>query len=200
MSVKAIIFDMGGVLIEYDEAPEHGAVQAMCADPVYARSRIPQLVRPDRLHRGPVTFDDLFKLFVEEVGLTADYATFVSAATLGFGPPMSGIGQVIDSLSGRFRLALLSSTNAVHWGYAKSHYGELLDKVRPHFVSFELGMMRPEPAIYKHVADTLAVEPEECILIDDTEANVDGARRVGFDAIRFRTSEQLGAELEARGA
>ena len=112
---------------------------------------------------------------------------------------MPGIEPVLDSLSGRFRIALLSNTNAVHWAYAKSHYTALLDKVSPHFVSFELGMMKPGPEIYEHVADALAVDPEDCILIDDTVANVDGARRVGFDAIRFRTSEQLGAELEARG-
>ena len=199
MTAKAIIFDMGGVLIQHDEAPEHAAVQAMCADPVYARARIPQLIPADRLHRGELTFDDLFELLVAEVGLAADYPTFVSAATLGFGPPMGGIAHVVEALAGRFRLALLSNTNAVHWAYATSHYAELLDKVRPHFVSFELGMRKPEPEIFRHVVAALDVELKDCLLIDDTEANVEAARRVGFDAITFHSSEQLIAELEGRG-
>ena len=198
MTAKAVIFDLGGVLIQYDEAPGHAAVQAMCADPVYARARIPQLIPADRLHRGEFTFDDLFRLLVEEVGLVVDYPTFVSAASLGFGPWMPGVAHVVDGLAQRFRLALLSNTNAVHWGYAKSHYSELLDKVRPHFVSFELGLMKPEPDIFRHVAAALGCEPEDCLLIDDTEANIVGARTVGWDAIAFRSSEQLSTELRAR--
>ncbi len=198
MSIEAIIFDMGDVLIQHDDVREHAAVQALCADPVRARARIPQLIPFDRVHRGECTFNDLFRLLVEEVGLTADYTAFVAAMTSGFGPPSPGIAHVVDSLAERFRLALLSNTNAVHWSYAKSHYAALLDKVRPHFVSFELGMMKPQPEIFRHVVAALGVEPKECLLIDDNEANVQGARRAGLDEIRFRSSEQLIAELEAR--
>ena len=198
MSIKAIILDMGDVLIRHDDAPEHAAVQAMCADPVYAGTRIPQLIPFDRVHRGEFTFEDLFRLLVEEVGLTADYPAFVSAMTSGFGQPIPGIDHVVDSLAGRCRIALLSNTNAVHWRYATSHYAALLDKVRPHFVSFELGMMKPQPEIFRHVVAALGVEPKDCLLIDDNEANVQGACRAGFDGIRFRSSEQLIVELEAR--
>ena len=198
MPIKAIIFDMGNVLIQHDEAPEHAAVQAMCADPAYARARIPQLIPFDRVHRGELTFADLFRLLVKDAGLTADYPAFASAMTSGFGRPIPGIAPVVDSLAERFRLALLSNTNAVHWRYAKSHYAALLDKVRPHFVSFELGMMKPQPEIFRHVVAALGVEPKDCLLIDDNEANGQGARRVGLDEIRFRSSEQLIAELEAR--
>ena len=79
---------MGNVLIQHDEAPEHAAVQAMCTDPEYAKAQIPQLIPFNRVHRGEFTFDDLFRLPVEEVGLTADYPAFVSEMTSGFGPPI----------------------------------------------------------------------------------------------------------------
>ena len=198
MDTEVVIFDMGGVLIQYNEAPGHAAVQAMCVDPQYAKSRIPHLAQWDRVHRGQVTFDDLFKLFVEQVGLETDYATFVLVAALGFGPPMPAISEVIDSLAGRFRFALLSNTNAVHWAYARTHYADLLDRVKPHFASFEIGMAKPDPEIFLHVAAELGVEPANCLFIDDLESNVDAARRVGFDAITFKTSGQLTAELRAR--
>ncbi|MCH7482909.1 MAG: HAD family phosphatase [Chloroflexi bacterium] len=198
MPIKVIIFDMGDVLIQHDDTLEHTAVQAMCTDPEYAGTRIPQLIPFDRVHRGELTFADLFRLLAEEVGLTADYPAFASAMTSGFGPPIPGIAHVVDSLIERFSLALLSNTNAVHWSYAKSHYAALLDKVRPHFVSFELGMMKPQPEIFRHVVAALGVEPKDCLLIDDNEANGRGARVAGLDEIRFRSSEQLIAELEAR--
>ncbi len=198
MSIKSIIFDMGNVLIQHDEATEHAAFQVMCTDPEYSKAQIHQLNPYDLVHRGEFTFDDLFRLLIEEVGLTADYGAFVSAMTSGWGPPTPGIAPIVDSLAGRFRLALLSNTNAVHWSYAKSHYAALLDKVKPHFVSFELGMMKPQPEIFRHVVAALGVEPKDCLLIDDNEANGQGARRVGLDEIRFRSSEQLIAELEAR--
>ena len=65
MSIKAIIFDMGNVLIQHDEAPEHAAVQVMCTDPVYAKAQIPQLIPFDRVHRGEFTLEDLFRLSLE---------------------------------------------------------------------------------------------------------------------------------------
>jgi len=65
---------------------------------------------------------------------------------------------------------------------------EYFDKI---FVSSELGMMKPDPWVYKHVITELGVEPHEIIFFDDRQANVDGALRVGMQAERFELNDQV---------
>ena len=171
----------------------------MCADPDYARKRIPQIVPGEDLDRGTVTFRQLHELLVDEAGLEADYETFVAASKSGYGPSIDSVETILDALVGDYQLALLSNLNAVDWAYCKAHHRALLDKVEPHFVSFRLGMIKPEPEIYRHVANELGVSPSDCLLIDDGLANVEGARLTGWDAIHFTSGEHLRHQLAARG-
>lgn len=64
--------------------------------------------------------------------------------------------------------------------------------------SSEVGMRKPNPAIFHHALDQLGgVEPEAAVFLDDTPGNVDGARRAGLHAIHVETPEQAIAELDA---
>lgn len=66
------------------------------------------------------------------------------------------------------------------------------------FVSCHLGLRKPDPAIFQHVARELALSPGECLLIDDRARNCGAAREVGMRAIQFQGSaEQLRRELLA---
>ena len=58
--------------------------------------------------------------------------------------------------------------------------GELFDVVVD---SSEVGMRKPNPAIYLHTAELLGVAPERCVMLDDAEGNIVGARSVGMAAI-----------------
>ena len=123
---KAIVFDLINTLIERNDSISHASVQAMCADPDYARKRIPQIVPGEDLDRGTVTFRQLHKLLVHEVGLEADYETFVAASMSGYRPTIDGVETILDALAGDYQLALLSNLNAVDWAYCKAHYRPLL--------------------------------------------------------------------------
>ncbi|MGD0096687.1 MAG: HAD family phosphatase [Terracidiphilus sp.] len=65
--------------------------------------------------------------------------------------------------------------------------------------SFQLGMAKPDPAIYRHTIAKLGVEPEETLFIDDKLPNIEAAQRLGMQAIQFFTSERLRADLIAQG-
>ena len=196
---EAIVFDLINTLLERNDSVSHASVQAMCADPDYARKRIPQIVPGEDLDRGTVTFRQLHELLVDEVGLEADYETFVAASMSGYGPAMNGVETILDALAGDYQPALLSNLNAVDWAYCKTHHRALLAKVEPHFVPFQLGMIKPDPEIYRHVANALGMSPSECLLVDDGLANVEGARLTGRGAIHFTSAEQLRHQLAASG-
>ena len=65
--------------------------------------------------------------------------------------------------------------------------------------SCQLGVVKPDPAIYRYALDKLAVQPQEALFIDDKLANIESARAVGMQAIEFSTIEQLRADLIAQG-
>ena len=65
--------------------------------------------------------------------------------------------------------------------------------------SFELGLAKPDPAIYLETLERLGTEPEETLFVDDKRANVETARALGLRAIEFTTVEKLRQELVAEG-
>jgi putative hydrolase of the HAD superfamily len=65
--------------------------------------------------------------------------------------------------------------------------------------SFQLGIAKPDPAIYRHTLDELGSRPEETLFIDDKRENVEAARALGIQAIQYSTVERLRADLIATG-
>jgi len=62
-----------------------------------------------------------------------------------------------------------------------------------------MGIRKPDAAIYQTVEKRLGVSPEQCLLIDDSKTNVDGAKALGWDAILFTDSEDCRLQLQERG-
>ena len=62
--------------------------------------------------------------------------------------------------------------------------------------SHEVGLLKPDARIYHLVCDLLDVAPEEAVLLDDVQENVDGAKAVGMRGITFANNAQAIADLE----
>ncbi len=105
-----------------------------------------------------------------------------------------GLRELVAELKQRgLRLALLSNDRSTlrgrldGWGLTP-----LFDCV---VVSAEVGMRKPDAAIYRHAADCLALPPEACLFVDDWDGNVAAARALGMQAVRFESLPQLRASL-----
>lgn len=66
-------------------------------------------------------------------------------------------------------------------------------------LSYRDRVIKPMPEIYELLIDRYALTPEECVFLDDTQANLDAARAFGFHTILFRTREQAVEELSRLG-
>jgi putative hydrolase of the HAD superfamily len=65
--------------------------------------------------------------------------------------------------------------------------------------SCQVGLAKPDPAIYRHTLDELGSRLEETLFIDDRQENVEAARALGIQAIQYSTIERLRADLIAAG-
>ncbi|MBP7241969.1 HAD-IA family hydrolase, partial [Amaricoccus sp.] len=73
-----------------------------------------------------------------------------------------------------------------------------LRRFRDVVVSAHERVTKPNPAIYRLFLDRNGLDPAACVFIDDSEANVAGARAVGMDAIHFTEASALAEALRAR--
>jgi putative hydrolase of the HAD superfamily len=65
--------------------------------------------------------------------------------------------------------------------------------------SYQLGIAKPDPAIYRHALAKLGTLPEETLFIDDKQENIAAARALGIQAIQFSSAEHLRQDLIAAG-
>jgi putative hydrolase of the HAD superfamily len=94
--------------------------------------------------------------------------------------------------SQRVRTCLLSNS----WGldvYPRDRLAEAFDGV---VISGEVGMRKPEPAIFCHAAKLIGVEPHSCIVVDDSASNLDGAQAVGMSVVHHLDPESTMTQLE----
>ncbi|SHJ43597.1 putative hydrolase of the HAD superfamily [Malonomonas rubra DSM 5091] len=90
---------------------------------------------------------------------------------------------------------LLSNTSELHWQYLQDAFG--LDKVcHDRLASFEVGVMKPAPAIFSAACNRFDLHPETTVFIDDIEDNVRGAVACGWHGIWHRDIDTSKAELQ----
>ena len=106
--------------------------------------------------------------------------------------PVPGMYDTIRTLrAAGFSTALLSNS----WGcdeYPRADFPGLFDAV---VISGECGMRKPEQAIFLHAAKSLGLEPEQCVFIDDIEANVAAAAACGMTGVHHTEAAQTAAAL-----
>jgi putative hydrolase of the HAD superfamily len=101
---------------------------------------------------------------------------------------------LFDLQRGGTRMALLSNAAPEFSSYYR--HGMLGDLFEQVFTSSELGVLKPEPAIFRALLDGLGVAPEQVVFIDNLESNVRGAQALGITAHHYTGAAELRAYLE----
>jgi epoxide hydrolase-like predicted phosphatase len=109
----------------------------------------------------------------------------------------AGLIEHIPELHLHYKIGLLSniqSRQRLEQRFLPGELDVLFDDV---IASGDVGMIKPDPAIYRLMADKLGVSPEECVMIDDRQSSIEGARGVGMSAIQYHSTQQVMEELRA---
>ncbi len=182
--IDIVLFDLGGVLIEF------GGVEAMRAlagidsdDELWRRWLTCRWVRS--LERGECSPADFARGMVHDWALAVEPETFLDAFRSWPGAQMLGADALVRRVGERVPVGCLSNTNVLHWDDHLSRWPflELFDFL---FASFELGFVKPDREIFDRVADLLGVPPARILFLDDNAINVDAAAAVGFVARHVR--------------
>jgi putative hydrolase of the HAD superfamily len=197
--IKTIIFDMGKVIIPFDFQRGYDRMAPLCG---YAAAEIPERLRScdlvTRFESGQVEPE----AFVEEISRVLDlkvgYDEFCSLWSAIFLPDPLVPDEFLARLRERYRLVLLSNTNAIHYDMVSRQY-PILQRFHEHVLSHRVGAIKPSPKMYAAAVRAAGCEPAECFFTDDIPDYVEGARNYGIDAVRFENAEQIQRELRSRG-
>lgn len=198
MPIKAVIFDIGGVLVRTEDLeprrkwerrfglPEWGLARIVFENPAAAQSTV-GLAGPEAV--WAVVAERLRLDPAELAALQADFwrGDVFDMALVGY----------IRSLRPRYKTGIISNAwvgmRAMHQPYLN---GEAFDLI---VYSAEEGLAKPDPAIYQRTLDRLGVRPAEAVFVDDMPENVEAARALGMAAVRFQAGLDVPAAFAALG-
>ena len=191
--IDVVLFDLGGVLVDPGGVEPMRRLSRLASDDeVWAHWLSCRWVR--RFESGACTPEDFAKGVVADWGLDLDPGEFLAEFASWPGGPYAGALDLVGAVGTAVPVGCLSNTNAAQW-LAHLDGTALADAFDYRFLSFELGMVKPDAATFLSVADRLPAPPERVVFLDDNAANVEGAASVGFVARLARGVEQARAVL-----
>jgi putative hydrolase of the HAD superfamily len=198
---RAVVFDYGEVISFSPSEEDRARMVAAAGAPAEDFWRAYDADR-DRLDAGLLSTTDYWLGIGAACGLTWDVPQAQRMWALDFRGWTTADPEVVrvitDLKAGGTRLALLSNAHPDYGAaFRFSPVGALFEQV---FVSGELLLLKPDPAIYRHVADALALDPADLVFVDNREKNVRGAESLGVTGHVYTDPASLRAFLESLAA
>lgn len=196
MSIRAVIFDIGGVL---EITPSLGVTDAWTRRLGLAPGELSERAR-DVWRGGSVgtlTETQVHEQLGARLGLDeAQVGAFMADIwTEYLGTLNDELFEYFRSLRPRYRTAIISNSfvGAREREQERYGFGDSTDLI---VYSHEVGLSKPDPRIYALACERLGISAPEAVFVDDTEEAVAGARAVGMRAIRYESNPQVIAAVE----
>lgn len=197
-AVEAILFDLGGVLIEL------AGVERMLGwcpaiggtDELWRRWLDSPAVR--RYETGRATAAEFAREIVAEFALPVGEDDFLAAFEFWPRTLHAGAPALLARLAPRYRLASVSNTNTLHWARFCREWS--LDTLfHDNFPSHRVGKLKPDADYFAHVVDALEIAPGRIVFVDDNPINVAAAQAFGLVARHVPSYPALEAALASAG-
>jgi putative hydrolase of the HAD superfamily len=195
-----VCFDLGRVLVRicesWREAHAYAGLTGAPPDMNDRRAREGIDVVVHAFETGTLTADEFAVRCGAVIGTSAASVHRILDAWLR-GTMQGATALLDDVLAHGHRTACLSNTNARHWELM-SRWGadeQLWSRLQLRYASHELGLRKPDPAIYAAVEARSGVAPERIVFFDDLAENVMAARARGWRAFEVTSREDPVAEM-----
>lgn len=197
---RALLFDLGGVLLELhgERSFAYWAARAGCASEGL-RARFVQDAAYHAFERGEIDAAEYFAALSAGLGIALTHVEWLAGWNAMLGEPFAELTDIVQALHGRLPLYLFSNTNAAHHAAWQPRCAPLLSSFSGCFLSHELGLRKPDAAAFTAVVARIGVPAEAVLFVDDLEANVQGARSAGLAATLVQTPAELRIALRAAG-
>ncbi len=197
-TTKNIIFDLGGVIINLDTQATFDGFTAISQYTDWSQNSVDEVDLFLDYEKGTISSEE-FRTGIREMtgnaDLTDEQIDKIWNSMLLDIPPARL--ELIQRLSEKYRLFVLSNTNAIHVpvfnkivenASGKPNIGAFFEKV---YLSHEVKMRKPEREIYEYVLNDSQLKPEETLFLDDKEGNLMAAQAVGIHTFQITPQQDI---------
>jgi putative hydrolase of the HAD superfamily len=196
VTVEIVLFDLGGVLVELRGVAEMRALTTLATDDeLWQRWLTCRWVRS--FESGGCTAAEFAQGVVDDWALSITAEAYLARFRAWPTGPLPGAEALVAEVGRRVRVGCFSNTNALH--YYEFRHWPLVASFDDRFLSFDLGVLKPDREAFDRVAGVLPAPRDRVLFLDDNELNVQGALEAGFAARRVRGVEGARAALVAAG-
>jgi len=195
---SAIVFDLGNVLIPFDYTiaiNKLNKIENRLGDRFFNHYKKNYSVHRE-FEKGRIPESGFVNKMLEVVNYKIDADAFCKLYADIFSLNQDVI-SLLPNLKKNYKLFLLSNTDSIHkkYGWEKYEFLKYFDEL---ILSFEVGAVKPEENIYREVEKVSGFASNEHFFIDDIQDYVDGAKNIGWDAVRFDGYNKLVNDLKER--
>jgi glucose-1-phosphatase len=196
-NIKAIIFDMGGVILRTnDESPRRELAEYLGISLEQLKDEVFSSDMAIKSEEGLIDKYDLWKFILKSHGhQDLDKAQEYDEKFWSGDRLDQELLEYIKVLKKQFALGMISNAfkGAREWIESHYHFTQLFDYS---VFSYEIKIRKPDPRIYQLVCRKLKVNPQQAIFVDDILENVEGARKAGLIGIQYFGPNQLKHEIK----
>lgn len=189
--IKALIFDLGGVILDIDQDKTIRAFNRLGLDLEALHYQMPVL---NHFETGKITIEEFRQVIKTAIKRQVEDAQINDAWNCMLLELPKERLRILNKFKQKYQLYLLSNTNALHmqcfYNYLERTHGietwhKTFDRI---FYSYEIGLRKPDKSCYEFVCNTIGLAPEQCLFIDDSLLNIRGAEAAGIRTCHAKTT------------
>ncbi|MFP4545058.1 MAG: HAD family hydrolase [Candidatus Kapaibacterium sp.] len=192
--IKAVFLDFGGVLYDIDHSLTLNSLKRLSVTPEKLDGLSINGLNLDILkkyEKGEITSSEFREKMREMFGLIASDDEFDSAWCATLKGPYPEAARIVREFGAVKDIFLISNTNEIHFSRFYPQVKDMFAEFNKLFISFKLGMHKPDPEIYLHSCREAGYEPSESIFADDSADNIICARQIGMAGIHINERGKL---------
>ncbi len=197
--IRTLLIDLGNVLVFFSHEQMCAQIAEVCGAPVANLERLlieQHLQR--RFERGEISEDEFRAVLEAKFARSLDPVALKRAAADIFKLNEPMVPLLDRWKRDGYRLVLLSNTCVTHYEWVREQF-DLLDRFDHCVLSYEVGAVKPEDAIFQAALSKIDCSPEECFYTDDIAEYIARGRSFGLSAEIFRDVPMLIGQLEQLG-
>jgi putative hydrolase of the HAD superfamily len=194
-----VVFDLAGVLVDYDQP---ALIAEVFADPAARATVRAEIIGHEdwlALDRGTLTQDEAILRAARRTGLAMeDIERFFEQVSTAWAPVPGTVDLLRRVCAKGHALFCLSNMHAASWAYLEQRC-DFWDLFAGRTISCRVQLIKPEPAIYALLLEEHGLEGSQTVFIDDRAVNLAAAAEFGIRTIKFENPAQCESRLRALG-
>lgn len=194
--IKAIIFDMGGVMLQNKVEAVYQKL-AEILNISFDELKELQKQHKTEMLSGKMSSQEFAEIIKNNFGLEINVLEKWKEAYYQVMPVNNELIELVDKLKNNYKVAIISNVPELHAQINKDR--GLFSHFELALISCDIGLIKPQKEIFALVLERLNLKASDCIFIDDREEHLAMPKEIGFQVIHFKDNQQLKNDLKSLG-